>query len=256
LIIFEGIVNPNTMRTINGAAIPSSAAKSALLRTRLAQKFPTQPRDLFRTGLVAMDNLAPDDGLRCAAIHELLFESVSPPKSLALFMARSAQTAMGGVIVWSDPKRELNPIAFSAAGIDVRRLILLRPRNAEQEISALAECLRCKGVSATVTSLNRLSSIEARRLQLAAENGGGIGIFLRPETRKSSNNYAAATRWLVRPALESECFQSWIIELVHGHGGRIGESILLKVDRETNLVRASSVLANRPIETPQSRATA
>jgi protein ImuA len=244
------------MRTFDEVPMPNVTAKSALLRTLLAKQFPTQPRDSFRTGLVAMDDLAPSGGLRCAAIHELLFESQSSPKSLAMLLACSAQTAMGGVIVWSDPRRELNPIALSSTGIDIQRLILLRPRNAEQEISALAECLRCKGVGATVANLNRLSSIEARRLQLAAEHGGGVGIFLRSMVSGSVSNYAAATRWHVRPALESEDFQSWIIELIHGHGGRIGESVLLEVDRETNLVRASSVLANRPTAQTQSRASA
>jgi len=233
------------------------AAKSALLRTLLAQQLPTQPRDHFRTGLDAMDDLAPDGGLRCGAIHELLFDlTCAPPKSLALFLARAAQAASGGVIVWNDPKRELYPTAVSTAGIDLRRLILLRPRNAAQELSALAECLRCRGVSATVTSLNRLSDIEARRLQLAAENGGGVGVFLRPMLKNSASNYAAATRWFVRPAIRDDDTQSWNIELLHGHGGRLGLSVLLEVDRETGDVHTSMPLANRPAETPQIRATA
>jgi protein ImuA len=232
-------------------------AQGALLRTLLAKQFPTQPRDHFRTGLHAMDELMPNSGLRCGAIHELLFDSTaSTPKSLALLLAYAAQKAMGGVIVWSDPKRELHPTAISIAGVDLRRLILLRPRNSEQEISALAECLRCKSVSAAVTSLNRLSSIEARRLQLAAENGGGVGIFLRSIIRGPVSNYAAATRWFVRPALKTEDSQNWNIKLLHGHGGRVGSSILLEVDRETGHVHSSSQLANRPIETPQTRATA
>ena len=123
------------------------AAKSALLRTLLARQHPTPQRDHFRTGLDSLDDLAPGGGLRCGAIHELLFDATtSAPKSLALFLARAAQATMGGVIVWSDPRRELYPTAVAKAGIDLRRLILLRPPSVAQEISALAECLRCKGV--------------------------------------------------------------------------------------------------------------
>jgi protein ImuA len=135
-------------------------------------------------------------------------------------------------------------------------MILLRPRNAAQEISALTECLRCKGVSAAITHLDRLSDLEARRLQLAAENGGGVGIFLRPRSTGSPGNYAAATRWLVRPAAEEGDLQCWIVELLHGHGGRLGSSVLLEVDRETGNVRASAPLANRPAAAPRVRATA
>jgi len=258
------------------------AAKSVTLRTLLARQLPAGGRlclrercNLFRTGLDAMDELAPYGALRCGAIHELLFDcggkafrcgdkaSVSPPRSLALILARAAQAAKGGVIVWSDPRRQLHPTAVSAAGVDLRRMILLRPRNAAQEISALTECLRCKGVSATITHLDRLSDIEARRLQLAAENGGGVGIFLRPRSTGSSGNYAAATRWLVRPAAEEGDSQCWIVELLHGHGGRLGSSVLLEVDRETGdwrasppSVRASAPLADRPAAAPQRRATA
>jgi len=247
------------------------AAKSAALRALLARQLPAERRDLFRTGLDAMDELAPHGALRCGAIHEWLSDSaVSPPRSLALILARAAQAARGGVIVWSDPRRQLHPTAVSAAGIDLRRMILLRPRNAAQEISALTECLRCKGVSATITHLDRLSDIEARRLQLAAENGGGVGIFLRPRLTGSPGNYAAATRWLVRPMLEGGDSQCWIVELLHGHGGRLGSSVLLEVDRETGdwrasppswrasppSLRASASLADRPAAAPQRRATA
>jgi protein ImuA len=233
------------------------AADRALLRPMPARQIPARQRPLFRTGLDAMDDLAPGGGLRSGAIHELLFDSPAPPPQfLALLLARAAQTAGGGVVVWSDPQRRLHPPAAVNAGLDPRRLILLRPRNPIQEISALAECLRCQGVSATVTSLNRLSDIESRRLQLAAENGGGIGIFLRPMTRASAANYAAATRWRVRPAPAQGDRQCWTIELLHGHGGRFGSTVLLEVDRETGDVRASASLADRPAATPHARATA
>ena len=120
----------------------------------------TLPRDAIFSARVwtRWMSLRPSRMLRCGAIHELLFDcggeacrcggetSVSPPRSLALILARAAQAATGGVIVWSDPRRQLHPTAVAAAGIDLRRMILLRPRNAAQEISALTECLRCKGV--------------------------------------------------------------------------------------------------------------
>ena len=232
-------------------------AKSASLRALLAQQIPKTNRCLFHTGLAALDEIAPGGGFRCGAIHELLFDSAAPsPKSFALLLAGAAQSATGGVIVWSDPRRELYPAAVSAAGLDLRRLILLRPRNAAHELSMLSECLRCRGVSATVANLNRLSNIEARRLQLAAESGGGVGIFLRPTLKGSASNYAAATRWLARSALKDGDSQSWIIELLHGHGGRLGSTVLLEVDRETGHVRASAELANRAAVTPQKRATA
>jgi protein ImuA len=255
------------------------ADKIALPRALLARRCADRTRDFFPTGLAALDAIAPSGGLQWGAIHELLFDGgLCVPRFPALLLARAAQGAGGGVAVFSDPRRELHPTAIAMAGVDLRRVILLRPRNRGQEISALAECLRCKGVSATLTLLDRLGDIEARRLQLAAEAGGGVGVFMRPQARNkspSASHYAAATRWRVRPVLKDETdamedgdTQSWIIELLHGHGGRLGESVLLEVDRETgdvrkttelretSDVRAASVLAHRPRAAPPARATA
>jgi protein ImuA len=108
--------------------------------------------------------------------------------------------------------------------------------------------MRCKGVSATIAQVGRLSRIEARRLQLAAEQGGGIGILLRPMDRNASV-YAAASRWLVSPAQGLRTVQRWKIQLIHAHGGRIGQTVILEHHRETNTLRASEQLANRQSET-------
>jgi hypothetical protein len=70
--------------------------------------------------------------------------------------------------------------------------------------------------------------------------------------------------------LEGGDSQCWIVELLHGHGGRLGSSVLLEVDRETGdwrasppswrasppSLRASASLADRPAAAPQRRATA
>jgi protein ImuA len=168
---------------------------------------------------------------------------------LCLAVAASRGEGDGGTVVWSDPAGTVYPPALAAAGLDLRRLILVRPSTTADELWALAECLRCRGVSATVASVGRLSRVEARRLQLAAERGGGVGLFMREFNARSTTHYAAATRWLVRPAPGSDEAQRWHAELVHGHGGRVGQSVLLEVDRETgaiHAVRSPAAVADRP----------
>src|SRR3974390_2020896 len=93
-------------------------AKAVALRALLARQIPSGNTPLFRTGLEALDEAAPGGGFRCGAIHELLFESAGVSlKSFALLLAKAAQAAMGGVIAWSDPRREVNPSAVCGAGI-------------------------------------------------------------------------------------------------------------------------------------------
>jgi protein ImuA len=239
---------------------------SGRLQSLLAQQLPPARHKTFATGLEALDALAPGGSFARGAIHELLSSDSSPaPLSLALLLAKSAaqhsiqnlksKIQNGSALVWLDPHRRLYPPALATAGVDLSRLFILRPTNREQEIWSLAEVLRCRGVGAAVASMGKLSRVEARRLQLAAETGSSVGILLRPAGR-ISQTYAAATRWLVEPARGERTVQRWKIKLLHGHGGRIGQSVYLEKCRETNTVRATEQLADRAIETQVLRASA
>ena len=160
--------------------------------------------------------------------------------------------------IWSDPRGEVYPPALAALGFDLSRTYLLRTRSDADEAWAVAECLRCRGVGAVIAAPTRLSRIEARRLQLAAERGGSVGILLRQSGRGDSV-YAAATRWKIAPTSGDRTVQRWTIQLLHGHGGRIGQTVILEWCREDNSVRAVQQLLGRPAATetpPRRRATA
>jgi protein ImuA len=214
-------------------------------------------QDVFNTGLEAIDRLLPHGGFARGAIHELLAEEGHGlPLFVASVLARAAGgRASNGSFVWCDPQAVLYPPALAAAGIPLGQLFLLRPKNEADEVWAVAECLRCKGVAATLASPRRLSRIEARRLQLAAEDGGGVGILLR-RSGAGSSQYAAATRWLVTPVPGQRTVQRWRLELLHGHGGLVGKAVVLEVCRETNTLRASETVGDRlrPAQTRARRA--
>jgi hypothetical protein len=156
-------------------------------------------------------------------------------------------------IIWSDPRGELYPPALVTLGFDLDKTYLLRTARDEEESWAIAECLRCRGVGAVIAApspaARRMSRIEARRLQLAAERGGSVGILLR-QTGRGADVYAAATRWKVAPAPGERTVQRWTIQLLHGHGGRVGETVILEWRRETNSVHTVEQLADRPAATP------
>ena len=198
----------------------------------------------FQTALPAIDQLLPEGQLARGAVHEVLAPpGRGMPRFFAMLLARSALNK--GAIVWCDPKRQIYPPAMSSFGIDLERLVLLRPKNQAEAMWAIAECLRCPGVDAVVAAPTQLSHVEARRLQLSAERGGAVGILLRTMGRQAVH-YAAATRWLVEPARGEAHVQRWKIQLIHGHGGQIDRNVLLEVTRETRALRASEALADRP----------
>ena len=157
-------------------------------------------------------------------------------------------------VIWCDPRGEIYPPALATLGFDLAKVYLLHPRSLADEAWAITECLRCRGVGAVIAAPPSLSRIEARRLQLAAERGGTVGILLRQRGRDDAV-YAAATRWLVTPHPGELNIQRWTIQLLHGHGGRVGQTVFLEWNREINSVRAVEKLADRPAATTALRAT-
>ena len=101
-----------------------------------------------------------------------------------------------------------------------------------------------------VAAPSRLARTEARKLQLSAERGGGVGLLLRQTdeanpglrtgggARRAPSDHAAATRWLVRPVPGERTVQRWQLQLIYGHGGRVGQSVILEHRRDSNTLDA------------------
>ncbi len=161
---------------------------------------PAAARSTFSSGIPQLDAVAPGGGFARGAIHELL---THPADGKAMFFAmllaaasaNSLQTSNlksqlsnpplpTGSIIWCDLTHELYPPGLAAHGFPLDRAFLLHPQMPDPQdknlIWAANESLRCKGVSAVVAPISRLSRIQARRLQLSAERGGGVGLLLRP----------------------------------------------------------------------------
>lgn len=208
----------------------------------------------FSTGIPGLDDLL-GPTLTHSGVHELLYPTNNArPMLPAMLLARAAatppdatnSTGGAGAIVISDPQRRLYPPAAAQLGIPLSRLYLLHPKNREEELWALSECLASGGTSAVMAELGKLSQVEARRLQLAAERGGSLGLWIRPAGSISSA-YAAAARLLVEPLpiATTGCCQRWTLTLLHGHGCQVGKRIVLEYNREEHTVHSTSELADR-----------
>jgi protein ImuA len=198
-----------------------------------------------------------EESITMRAVHELLFAPAHGfPFYPALVAARAAVKAEARALVWIDPAGTFYPPAVAALGIAPEQVYVLRPRGGDV-VWATAECLRCQGVGAVVAVVGqRLSRVEVRRLQLAAERGSGVGVLLRPSIGGAGAGiYAAATRWLVTPAPGARAVQRWRLELVHGHGGQTGQSFILEKHRASGqaiLVRPPSELVRHAVRTAAS----
>jgi len=77
-------------------------------------------------------------------------------------------------------QREFYPPGAAALGIDLRRVLVIRTDQQGEQLWVLDQCLRCSAVAAVWAHVERLSQRDFRRLQLASEEGGGLGLLIRP----------------------------------------------------------------------------
>ena len=144
----------------------------------------------FSTGVAALDRLLPGGGLRHGMLVEWLAELPGcGAATLGLLAAREACRA-GGMLVVLDRMRAFYPPAAAGWGVDPARLIVVRPRTPRDEIWAAVQSLRSPVVAAVWTMIDRLDSRNFRRLQLAAEAGGTLGVLVRGASARGQPSWA------------------------------------------------------------------
>jgi hypothetical protein len=118
----------------------------------------------------------------------------------------------------------------------------VRPKTQRDLTAAVTQALRCEAVGAVLGWCERLSALEARQFQLAAETGGGLGLLLRPAAILATPSFATV-RLVVTPAASVNFFRRLHVEVVRHHGGATGQSLLLELDDETGHVRVPAEVA-------------
>jgi protein ImuA len=220
------------------------------------------------TGIEALDRLLPDAGFREGTLVEWLAESGSGDQ-LAFLVAVPA-LGSDRVLIVIDGEKTFYPPAAAALGIDLRRLILVRPGKAADSIPrestgkttasriqtprtgalgtetlwALEQTLQSRGVAVTFCRLERLNARVFRRLQLAAERGGGLGFLIRAPSARKEPSWSDVRLWVEpvpAPAPTSgeisPSGRRWRVEVLRCRRGAAGQrSILLEYNDATHTV--------------------
>mgnify|MGYP003878451641 FL=1 len=136
-------------------------------------------RPVFPSGLPGLDAVLPEGGFRGGTLVEWVVEGEGLGGEVPALLAAQQAASSGGLIVAVDRRRQFYPPAAVRWGIDPRRLIIVSPETQADELWALDQSLRSSAVRAVLAWPERLDGRVYRRLQLAAEQGGALGLLVR-----------------------------------------------------------------------------
>lgn len=206
------------------------------------------------TGIAALDKLLPRRGLFLGTLVEWLASCEGSGAATLALMASSHILKAGGAFVVVDSHHEYYPPLAAGLGIDLDRTIVVRPRQMDDALWAFEQSLRCPGVAISLCWFELLNDRILRRFQLAAEEGSGLGLLIRPETARREPPWTEV-RLLVQPLpsrpgkvlvpnapsdqrrSKRDLFCRRLrIEMLHCRQGMSGGAIELEIEDETGVV--------------------
>jgi len=131
------------------------------------------------SGFPALDAALPGGGWPTACLTEILprREGIGELRLLGPALARLAGD--GRCLAWIAPPHLPYAPALAAAGIDPERLLIVRTRSPQETLWATEQALRSAACGAVLAWPAAARYPDLRRLQLAAEKGGGLAVLFR-----------------------------------------------------------------------------
>jgi cell division inhibitor SulA/protein ImuA len=177
-------------------------------------------RPVWSTGKSALDARLPGGGWPTASLVEVLID-VHGLGEVQLFLpalVESQRRADGDIpwLVWIAPPHEPYAPALAQQGIELGRLLVVRPPSATEALWAAEQALRSGVCAAVLLWLKGTDDRWLRRLKLAAEEGGALGVLFRPERHRFESSPANLR------LLMTQGEQQPRLELLKVQGGRPG----------------------------------
>jgi len=155
------------------------------------------------SGFPALDACLPGHGWPEGALTEL-FTPVAGIGELSLLMPLCARLSQAGRwIVFVSPPHVPYAPGLAAAGLDLRRLLLVDSRAGKETLWTLEQTLKSRRCGAVLAWMPTLDPASMRRLQLACEEGRSSGFLFLPEAA-ARNASTAALRLRLTASPEGE----------------------------------------------------
>ncbi|MBX5165446.1 MULTISPECIES: ImuA family protein [unclassified Rhizobium] len=186
-------------------------------------------------GVPDIDMRLPGGGLAYGALHEFAGGgNGTVDGAAAALIAAGIAARTKGKVVWCLTRPDLFMPALAQAGLHPDRVIFAEADKEEDVLASMEEALSYGGLGAVVGELVRLPMVSSRRLQLAAEKTGTMGIAVRRWRRQTEANdfgqpTASTTRWRVS-VMPSDPLPvpgvgraRWLLELMRSRAGECAE---------------------------------
>lgn len=181
------------------------------------------------TGCNAVDALFPGGGIRRGSLVEWVGNGdASGAGTLSLAVGRRlCETERPAILV--DYEQRIYPPALSALGFDLSTLIVVRPNSERETLWVCEEALRCKAVAFVWARIGHLKPLAFRRLQLAAEESGGVGFFVRTKAALNEPSWADV-RLSITPQPSGNASPCFRVSVAYSHGQTMQRAVNVTID--------------------------
>lgn len=216
-----------------------------MLRSQVAaiERGGVAERRTVALGLPELEVALPDGGLVRGAVHE----AVGPA---AAGFAAMVAGRLEGAVLWcvdaSSPVGLYGP-GIAAFGLHPARVMVARCQGRTDLLWVMEEGLRMSALAAVIGEPSESVDLTAsRRLQLAAEMGGTLGIVVNPEGAGRFAANALESRWHVTPAPAEDVIRPcWKVSLERCRGGTRGLYWIVERNEETGNFAVVAAPADR-----------
>ena len=151
-------------------------------------------RPVWSTGKSSLDARLPGGGWPTASLIEVLLDDTGLGEVQlflpALVACQRDNDADARWLVWIAPPHEPYAPALAQSGIELKRLLIVRPSTATEALWAAEQALSSGVCAAVLLWLKGTDDRWLRRLKLAAEAGGSLGVLFRPERHRFESSPA------------------------------------------------------------------
>jgi hypothetical protein len=204
------------------ASLADILADARVWKLKDASAAPARP--VWSTGCSALDARLPGGGWPTASLIEVLLDDTGLGE-VQLFLPALVEcqrrAGQGGSdaapwLVWIAPPYEPYAPALARQGIELGRLLIVRPASAMEALWAAEQALGSGICAAVLLWLKGTDDRWLRRLKLAAEAGGALGVLFRPERHRFESSPASLRLLMTQGEHEPR------LDLLKVQGGRPG----------------------------------